>query len=789
MTKRGGRRSRLQLNACGKCRLLKLHTLKILLLKLLLVTPVCQTHNKATIHSNYSSLLLQTITAPTSTKKVSPLAATELHLQKFQQREISNCSENRTSYLTSQEINVDASSTNKVDLSSLVKDMPQCGFLQELRKPSSGREILETGHVDSSITLGSNLQLNESNSTRVLADLPSRKLSGGNYTEMMASIFEDAEFSASFRANVNDRHDDDRMSNKFNSCYLRCGEDNNYPCSCAEKCVVNLNCCEDFADKCPALLDLALSNFDHLLFASVRCDDRLAVFMVDSCPSILNEDRRPSRENNTYSDNIPSAIASQQSTKAETTYKVSSIQGILSNAPLTDFTTGMVYANANIYECNRRTPQNNFTQGKGVTWLTYFGTKNNTIPKTVKTLHEQLDLESYSYMPPESHPVISGSMCYNKWTVSCISRHSDRLGLQNVACNMSVGDYYQSRIDLLTKFWTDKLLAEHVCASCILEYQVFSGQGGRNAVTGFKVLASLSESQGKVSFDTSDTSYQHGRQRWVPWRTVTCDVPDSRVLADTGDKRTTTCQTLNCQKDFSLLQDGACKKAVSLELQLLGDVKFHGQTCHIIPEQFFSAAACYLRRFHTLVATTKPIRVSRGFDTGQQINLTIIRAEMYFEEDSFEDLLFDLSFMYEPFLAAMLVYVENFCYTKSQNSYLLSATQQLKGHMVKAWGPNNLLNNSIGFKYCLAFYDYEDSTPDDHLLECYISNEYQNKLRPGLQRKAIISKAMGLKCLREESDDLTSTGVHFCPPNVFVYVIIFMLLYRRCMKTLKVTTP
>ncbi|GFS10835.1 hypothetical protein ElyMa_001332600 [Elysia marginata] len=788
MTKRGGRQSRLQLKACGKCRLLKLHTLKILFLKLLLVTPVWQTYNKATIHSNNSSLLLQIITAPTSTKKVSPLAATELHLQKFQQTESSNCSENRTSYLASQEINVNASSTNKVGLSSLEKDMPRFDFLQELPKPSSGREILETGDEDSSITLGSNSELNESNSTRCLADFPSRKLSGGNYTEMKAYMFEDAKFSVSFRANVNDRHDDDRVSNKFNSCYLRCGEDNNYPCSCAQKCVVNLNCCEDFADKCPALLDLALSNFDHLLFASVRCDDRLAVFMVDSCQSIFNEDPRPSRENNTYSNNIPSVIASQQSTKSETTYKVSSIQGVLLNAPLTDCTTGIVYANASIYECNRRNPQNNFTQGKGVTWLTYFGTKNNTIPKTVKTLHERLDLESYSYMPPESHPVISGSMCYNKRTVSCILRLSNRLGLQHVACNMSVGDYYQSRMDLLTKFWTDKLLAEHVCASCILEYQVSSGQGGRNAVTGFKVLASLSESLGKVSFDTSGTSYQVGRQRQVPWRTVTCDVPDSPVLAETEENRTTTCQTLNCEKDFWLILDGACKKAVSLELQLLSDVKFHGQTCQIIPEKFFSAAACYLRRFHALVETTKPIRVSRGFDTEQQINVTIIRAAMYFEVDNFEDLLYDLSYMYEPFLAAMLVYVENYCYTKSQHSYL-SSTQQPKGSMVKAWDPSNLPNNSIGFKYCLAFYDYEDSTPDDHLLECYISNEYRNKLRPGRQRKAVISKAKGLKCLREESDGLTSKGVHFCPPNVFVYVINFMLLYRRCMNTLKVTTP
>ncbi|GFR81024.1 hypothetical protein ElyMa_002329900 [Elysia marginata] len=578
MTQRGGRRNRMQIKACGKCRLLKLHTLKILFLNLLLATPTWQTYKKSTIHSNNSWLLLQTITAPTSTKKALPLADTEPHLHKFQQTESSNYSENSTYYFTSLETNEDASSPNEVGLSSLVKGKPQFDFLQAGPKPSIGRELLGTDDVDTSTPLGSNSVLNELNSTTYLEDFPSRKSLGGNYAEMKAYIFEDAGFSVSFRANANDP-DDDRASNKFNSCYLRCGEDNNYPCSCAEKCVVNLNCCEDFADKCPALLDLALSNFDHLLFASVRCDDRLAVFMVDLCPSIFHEDRRPSRENNTYSDNIPSVIASQQNTKAEKTYNVSSIQGVLSNAPFTDCATGIVYANVSIYECNRRTPQNNFTRGKGVTWLTYFETKNNTIPRTVTTLQDQLDLESYSYIPPESHPIISGSMCYNKWTVSCISRLSDR-------------------------------------------------------------------------------------------------------------------------------------------------------------------------------------------------------AEMYFEVDNSQDLIFDLPHMYEPFLAAMLVYVENYCHTKSQNSYLLSATQQLKGHSVKTWGPNSWPNNTIGFKYCLAFYDQEDFTPDDNLLECHVSNEFRRKTLPSdLQRKAIISKAKRLKCLRGESNDLTSSGVHdCCPSGVFMYAINVMLL-------------
>ena len=80
-----------------------------------------------------------------------------------------------------------------------------------------------------------------------------------------------------------------RISNYSVSCEQRCGESTNYPCSCDKKCLVHKTCCEDMAHACPALFRLAVTKFDWLLSAAVRCDAITSVFTVESCPQRSSE--------------------------------------------------------------------------------------------------------------------------------------------------------------------------------------------------------------------------------------------------------------------------------------------------------------------------------------------------------------------------------------------------------------------------------------------------------------------------------------------------------------------
>ncbi|GFS19138.1 hypothetical protein ElyMa_003281300 [Elysia marginata] len=244
--------------------------------------------------------------------------------------------------------------------------------------------------------------------------------------------------------------------------------------------------------------------------------------MVDSCPSSNNEDK--SLKVDSLSDNTASMVAWKLWSENKPS-KVSSIVELISNAPVTDYNTGIVFTNASIYECNKRMLVHDFTRQRTCTWLTHIGTRNNTMPKASKNLQEKLDMTSYFYIPPKTHPETAGAMCYNNWTIACISRISKELGLPHVACNTSVSEYYENRIKFVTMFWTDKLLAQNICAKCVSDYQIFAKKGGRTFILGFKVLASLSPTPGKISYAVTNQN-SITRQGIVPWWSLTCSIEE-----------------------------------------------------------------------------------------------------------------------------------------------------------------------------------------------------------------------------------------------------------------------
>ena len=70
------------------------------------------------------------------------------------------------------------------------------------------------------------------------------------------------------------------------SYHGRCGDRNNFPCSCAGICIVHGNCCYDMKDKCRSLVDIVRVRFRHLGGAAVECSGVTNTFMVMSCSDL-----------------------------------------------------------------------------------------------------------------------------------------------------------------------------------------------------------------------------------------------------------------------------------------------------------------------------------------------------------------------------------------------------------------------------------------------------------------------------------------------------------------------
>ena len=556
-----------------------------------------------------------------------------------------------------------------------------------------------------------------------------------------------------------------QSSNELTSCFQRCGEDATFPCSCDEKCVVHKNCCEDLPNTCPDLYGFATSKFEHLSFASVRCDEMSAVFMIESCPSTSNQNIAKLTDSQRYFDNAPSRLLSKGHSIESRARKISSVSEVLSNAPVTDYDTGIVFANSSIYECNKKaTNDRNVNDMRGI-WHAQFGTINNQIPLTVIDLQQKIDLSTYSYLPPKSQPVSAGALCYNNWTLACIS---SRVVGHQVICNMSASEYYASRTTLAATPWPDKILAQYTCALCTLDYQTSPERGDRNLFDGFKLLVSLSEEPRKLSYSVGlDSDRPYGI---MPWTSLTCTNPDflPKGVSDTS------CKANKCEEYFLLTPENLCRKAVDAELSIQSEITFNGKKCKIEPDSFADAAKCYLQNLHKIKTTAKPLRVQQDFDTQQQVNLTVIRMDMYFDVDRFEMIYFSLYNMYQAFDTAMSIFVRHHC---STNEMQIGGKNRKENTLsIKSANDEEMPNGNI-VNFCIQLYPINASSSDT--LNCHLTSESLKNLPiESIKMKGLISKVKSLKCLLETKVDFTSKGSTSCVPPSLPYLIIAVNLFR-----------
>ncbi|RUS73292.1 hypothetical protein EGW08_018941 [Elysia chlorotica] len=566
-------------------------------------------------------------------------------------------------------------------------------------------------------------------------------------------------------------------SNRFLSCDGRCGDDTDFPCSCHENCVVHKNCCEDMAHACPSFYDVALTEFGHLLYASVRCDPSIAVFVIDSCAS---EDDKTTGDTYMHSQNAPFTIKSQRDRRQRESRKISTLSEALSNAPVTDYSTGFVYANASVYKCNTLT--NSTSESNTGKWLVQISTKNKTNPATLFDLQKDMDFTTSSYVPPKSQPGTAGKMCYNNWTLSCISRLSIQLNLQDVVCKMSVRDYYSSRTQMVSMFWTDELLAQHVCARCVLDYQLSPEQGGRFLLSGLRVLVSLSETPGKLFYDIVAEKFLR-KQAVVPWQSLTCDNPD--VTAGEGS---TSCQVDQCDVLFTLTLDKACRKVVDADISIGSEIVLNGNKCLVDSNKFFQAIKCYFRMVHKLwTVETTPLKVYHTLDASKKIKLTTIKIKMYFEDPKFETNYFSLFDMHEPFSTAVSVFIKHHCWihqkfsddfnqplpnTLSSRANTIGNSTLFKG--IKSYSSKEILKN-VSLAYCLQLHSEE--TMDSDKLKCGISSENPNFDPEDFKIKGLLARIEELECLQGVQANYTSGGFGFHDTWTFYFTVALVLVW------------
>ncbi|GFS16573.1 hypothetical protein ElyMa_003218000 [Elysia marginata] len=565
------------------------------------------------------------------------------------------------------------------------------------------------------------------------------------------------------------------------SCNQRCGEDASFPCSCDEKCVVHKTCCHDLEETCPVLYKQAVTKFEHLLSASVRCDAISVVLMVQSCPVYAEEIVGDLKEDAIDKVTQNRSPVIKRSRGVNQRKNVNTIQNILTNAPVTDFGTGIIYANASIYECNKREKTLYAPQASANltgTWKTQIGTLFKNIH--VADIKEELHLSTYSYIPPQSHRVTSKSLCYNQRTLSCIANLSASFGIHDIMCNTSVSEYYNIRKDFLSLPYSDERVRENICDVCMAEFQSAPGAGDRFFLSGFRVLMSLSATPAKVVYDLHEEL--RGLRQTNPWWSWTCD--------DNVDPADPSCRVLKCDPRFLFTEDGLCRRLVEAEFSIQEEILYNGMVFKMDVEVFVGFIKCFMKTFCKVLPTEKPYRTYRLYHARTGTNLTAVRLEMYFNLTDLEyrPVLFDFVGKFDAFYASMLFFTQNHCSLKQDierktppakdNSSLpisdgvldVRGASIMKGKDIFSITEKSTMAQMLEkfvFIMCLQLVSMDSDLTDD--ITCDEWSEYMH-FTTDATMKSLLSKTKDSECIQVENGSFKSLAFPYMP---FPFLICF----------------
>ena len=201
------------------------------------------------------------------------------------------------------------------------------------------------------------------------------------------------------------------------SCRGRCGLMVHIPCSCAQICSINGNCCSDMREECPQLIISERSRLKHLLQADVVCSKRTKTFVVTSCPrhSQWDSDEVKDSLQITSTEDVTTATYSGDTTVPDTNSTDSThvdtdaFLSLLFAAPVTDLETGLVYENRSVALCNGA------HDADIQPWKVIVKRLRHEVPQSLLDMEKMTNTDIYQYSVPDIPAGASGgSPCLSK---------------------------------------------------------------------------------------------------------------------------------------------------------------------------------------------------------------------------------------------------------------------------------------------------------------------------------------------------------------------------------------
>ena len=359
------------------------------------------------------------------------------------------------------------------------------------------------------------------------------------------------------------------------NCTGRCGDENLFPCSCSDLCVLYQTCCENFNQDCPHILQDAKFRFENLVGADVRCGD-YSVFKISSCPRHVWEDKQKTEpgddnslmhpsvtsenrlEQSSHTANIlqsmievgTSTLSIPSSSKRSSKSITNSLKSAVLKAPVTDLSTGITYMNRTIYDCHNRHSTNSSLS----TWalkLDYIYTN----PKSLEDLGH-LDGKDV-YEPVFNQALLAHHLCLNDLIETCPSVwHGEEL---DAKCREFLAVTMSQASETVYSRWYRNRFCAYCNGGQNKSYELSYNINVFNKEVGLYMLMSIDNSG---SFIIKARSPNLLRAHGLPWSRVQCQP------TPTGQQEPLCSAQCNGVKISS---DGYCKLPYAAKVALADD--------------------------------------------------------------------------------------------------------------------------------------------------------------------------------------------------------------------------
>ena len=337
------------------------------------------------------------------------------------------------------------------------------------------------------------------------------------------------------------------------SCQGKCGTSQELPCSCDVTCVVYDNCCLDIEEFCPGLSQRGRRLFPRQVEAGVRCQD--GYFLVSTCPE--NSANRPTPEMPDFESiekcniNIPEDLI------------LKSFWKIVSQAPVTEISTGINYLNFSIYSCFSR-DLSDYVLFDSAFSATKF-VSLTSLKQFVSTLSFQIVKHA-----PHSEKMASRTSyhknyrCFKYFKDTCDEKYFLKFNTNEVSV---MKEKCSSNFSFVVEDGEDRgVYKNKYCALCN------SKENNTKPVKNPLIISSSSKYIFSVYKHHVDLTYEYGQTghmdnemaEYGSWTKAVCSLPSD-------EKNSEDCHVIKCSINHVMRPSGICARAYGLGIGFLED--------------------------------------------------------------------------------------------------------------------------------------------------------------------------------------------------------------------------